>query len=178
MQPKTITVVFLLFAVAGIFSLMSCAGTSQTPDVSPAEPVETEATSATIVTERQVPESQEPESQDMYIEVTDIYFDKGKASFNATAQATLQDKADWLMENPQARILLQGHTDEPGNAEYNLAFGLRRAGNVKSFLIRQGIDPARMTVVSFGRERPASTSDDENERAANRRVQFVIDTLH
>jgi len=175
MQPKTITVVFLLFAVAGIFSLMSCAGTSQTPDVSPAEPVETEATSATIVTDSQVPESQEPESQDMYIEVIDIYFDRGKASFNATALSTLQDKADWLLENPQTRILLQGHTDEPGSAEYNLAFGLRRAGNVKSFLIRQGIDRARMTVVSFGRERPASTSDDENERAANRRVHFAID---
>jgi len=79
------------------------------------------------------------------------------------------------MEYPEIGVIIQGHTDEPGTAEYNFALGDRRAGNVKGFLIQQGIDPSRLTAVSFGKELPAEPGNSEAARAKNRRVHFVIE---
>jgi peptidoglycan-associated lipoprotein len=72
-------------------------------------------------------------------------------------------------------VIIQGHTDEPGTAEYNFALGDRRAGIVKSFLIQQGIDQSRLTAVSFGKERPVESGISEETRAKNRRVHFLIE---
>ena len=166
MPAKTIRTLFITFAAACIFSLISCAGTLEPVEAPPPEP------EPVVVTE-----SEEPPSLNRYIEITDIYFDKGKFSLNATAEATLAGKAEWLLDNPEVRVLLQGHSDEPGSAEYNLALGLRRAGSVKSYLIKEGIARERMTAVSFGNEQRVTNSDDEISKTANRRVHFVIDPL-
>ena len=167
MPPKNIRTLFIAFTTACIFSLISCTGSQETVEAPPPEPEEP----AVVV------EIEEPASLNRYIEITDIYFDKGKFSLDATAVATLEGKAEWLLENPEVNILLQGHSDEPGSAEYNLALGLRRAGSVKSWLIKQGIERERMSAVSFGKEQPVTTSEDEISKTANRRVHFVIDAL-
>jgi peptidoglycan-associated lipoprotein len=108
-------------------------------------------------------------------ETEDIYFEKKSYTLLPEAQEILLRKAEWLMQYPEINIIIQGHTDEPGTAEYNFALGDRRAGNVKTFLIQQGIEPSRLTVVSFGRELPVETGESEEARTKNRRVHFVIE---
>jgi peptidoglycan-associated lipoprotein len=108
-------------------------------------------------------------------ETDDIFFNKKSYSLDPEAQEILIRKAEWLMAYPEINVIIQGHTDEPGTAEYNFALGDRRAGIVKSFLIQQGIEPSRLTAVSFGKERPAETGNSEETRAKNRRVHFLIE---
>jgi len=105
----------------------------------------------------------------------DIYFSKGSYSLFSAAQEVLKKKARWLKKNPEISVIIQGHTDEPGTAEYNLAFGARRGGEVKSFLINMGILPSRLTVVSYGKECPLYKGRSEESRRKNRRVHFVIE---
>ena len=105
----------------------------------------------------------------------DIYFSKGSYSLSSAAQEVLKKKARWLNKNPEISVIIQGHTDEPGTAEYNLAFGARRGGEVKSFLIKLGISPSRLTVVSYGKECPLYKGRGEESRGKNRRVHFVIE---
>ena len=108
-------------------------------------------------------------------ETEDIYFSKESYSLIPEAQEILIRKAEWLMTYPEIKVIIQGHTDEPGTAEYNFALGDRRAGTVKSFLIQQGIEPYRLTAVSFGKERPAESEKSEEARAKNRRVHLLIE---
>ncbi len=105
----------------------------------------------------------------------DVYFNKGRYSLNPEAREILQRKAQWLMKNPDLSVLVEGHTDERGSKEYNFALGDLRAGAVKSFLIRQGIESPRLIAVSYGNERPIDTSKTEKGREKNRRVHFVVE---
>ena len=105
----------------------------------------------------------------------DVYFSKGRYSLSSEAQEVLKKKAGWLKKNPEISVIIQGYTDEPGTAEYNLAFGARRGGEVKSFLIKMGILPSRLTVVSYGKECPLYKGRSEESRRKNRRVHFVIE---
>ena len=105
----------------------------------------------------------------------DIHFQKGQHSLNAEAQDVLKRKAAWLMKNPDFKVLVEGHTDERGSKEYNFALGDLRAGAVKSFLIRQGIESPRLVAISYGNERPIDTGKTEKGREKNRRVHFVIE---
>ena len=105
----------------------------------------------------------------------DIYFSKGSYSLLSAAQEVLKKKARWLKKNPEVSVIIQGYTDEPGTAEDNLAFGARRGGEVKSFLIKMGILPSRLTVVSYGKECPLYKGRSEESRRKNRRVHFVIE---
>ena len=105
----------------------------------------------------------------------DIHFQKGRHSLNSEAQDILNRKAAWLMKNPDFKVLVEGHTDERGSKEYNFALGDLRAGAVKSFLIRQGIESPRLVAISYGNERPIDTAKTEKGREKNRRVHFVIE---
>ena len=105
----------------------------------------------------------------------DIYFNKGRYSLNPEAREILQRKAQWLMKNQNLSVLVEGHTDERGSKEFNFALGDLRAGAVKSFLIRQGIESSRLIAVSYGNERPIDTSKTEKSREKNRRVHFVVE---
>lgn len=105
----------------------------------------------------------------------DIYFEKKSSSLLPEAQEILTRKAQWLKQNPQVSAIIQGHSDEPGSAEFNFALGDRRAGNTKSFLIQQGIDPSRLTAVSYGKEKRIDPRNNEEARAKNRRVHFLIE---
>ena len=91
------------------------------------------------------------------------------------ARSILKRKAEFLKKYPQVSVIIEGHTDERGTKETNIAFGDRRAGEVKSFLIREGIERVRLIPVSYGKERPLDTGKTEKARTKNRRVHFVID---
>ena len=108
-------------------------------------------------------------------ETEEIYFSPKSYALDSQAQEILIKKAEWLMSYPEINVIIEGHTDEPGGAEYNFALGDRRAGMVKSFLIQQGVEPSRLTAVSFGRERPAESGQSEEARAKNRRVHLLIE---
>ena len=104
----------------------------------------------------------------------DVYFEYDSATLTSEAMALLKEKAQWLQDNPTARALIEGHCDERGSNEYNLALGDRRAGSVKTFLVNLGISPSRLSTVSYGEERPVDPGKTEAAYARNRRAHFVI----
>ena len=103
-----------------------------------------------------------------------IYFAFDKYNLDDSAQEVLMRKADFLRENPDIYITIEGHADERGTNEYNLALGERRANSAKSFLVDMGIEAYRISTVSYGEERPLCTQSNEECWAKNRRGQFVI----
>jgi peptidoglycan-associated lipoprotein len=90
------------------------------------------------------------------------------------ARATLTRHAAWLRANPSVRVTLEGHCDERGTREYNLALGDRRANSAKNFLASQGIDVGRLSTISYGKEKPAVDGSDEAAWAQNRRAVTVV----
>jgi peptidoglycan-associated lipoprotein len=111
--------------------------------------------------------------KDMF-ENEDVQFEFDSAKLSMEAQDILRRKAEWLKENPRAKIIIEGHCDERGTNEYNLALGDRRAFSSKSFLVDLGIAASRLTTVSYGEERPLDSRADEDAWAKNRRAHFVI----
>jgi peptidoglycan-associated lipoprotein len=103
-----------------------------------------------------------------------IYFDYDSDELRADARATLDDKLRVLNANPTARIRIEGHTDERGSDEYNLALGRRRADQAKRYLTDRGLDASRIETMSFGREKPAASGSNEEAWAQNRRGEFQI----
>lgn len=91
-----------------------------------------------------------------------------------TAKAILGKQAEWLARYPNVKVTVEGHTDERGTREYNLALGDRRASAAKNFLAAQGVSPSRMQTISYGKERPVADGSDETAYAANRRAVTVI----
>ena len=105
----------------------------------------------------------------------DIYFSYDSSAITDFAQRVLVEKAEWLRANPAATIVIEGHCDERGTSEYNLALGDRRANTVKNYLANLGIAANRMRTISYGEERPADPAHTEAAWAKNRRAHFVLD---
>jgi len=106
--------------------------------------------------------------------VTDrVFFDYDSAELRSDAQATLGEIGAWLMAHPDATVRIEGHCDERGTREYNLALGERRAQAVANYLAAAGVDASRMQTISYGKERPAMVGSDETAWAQNRRAVFV-----
>jgi peptidoglycan-associated lipoprotein len=103
-----------------------------------------------------------------------VFFDTDKFDIDAEDMATLQSQAAWLRRNPSARITIEGHCDERGTREYNLALGERRANAAKNYLASLGIDPGRMTTISYGKERPVALGSEESAWAQNRRAVSIV----
>ncbi|MBB3140949.1 peptidoglycan-associated lipoprotein Pal [Halomonas organivorans] len=106
-------------------------------------------------------------------EVRTIYFAYDSDAIRPEFQSVLESHANFLRSNPSASVVLQGHTDERGTREYNLALGERRAGAVERFLSVEGVSPSQVEVVSYGEERPAARGSNEEAYAQNRRVVFA-----
>ncbi len=105
----------------------------------------------------------------------DIYFEFDKATLLPMALDILKKKAEHLYNNPGITIVIEGHCDERGTNEYNLALGDRRAESAKSFLVDLGILPSRLTTVSYGEERPVDSNHNREAWAKNRRAHFVVE---
>ncbi len=123
-----------------------------------------------------VPQGAAPGSaQDFITNVGDrVFFGFDRYDLTAEAQAELQKQATWLKTYPQYRFVIEGHCDERGTREYNLALGERRATAVKNYLVALGIDTNRMQTISYGKERPAVLGSDEAAWAQNRRGVVVL----
>jgi peptidoglycan-associated lipoprotein len=102
-----------------------------------------------------------------------IFFDTDQYDVDAQDQQTLQSQAAWLQQNPNVRVTIEGHADERGTRDYNIALGERRANAAKNYLASLGIDPSRINTVSYGKERPAALGSDEAAWAQNRRAVTV-----
>jgi peptidoglycan-associated lipoprotein len=106
--------------------------------------------------------------------LADIHFNYDQYQLTALSQSILGGHAAWLKSHPGVRLRIEGHCDERGTVEYNLALGDRRASSARDYLVQLGIDPARLTTSSFGKERPVDPGHDEEAWARNRRAHFVV----
>ncbi len=102
-----------------------------------------------------------------------VLFDLDRYNIDASDQGILQSQAQWLARYPNKSVTIEGHADERGTRDYNLALGERRANAAKNYLVSLGIDPSRITVLSYGKERPIALGSDEESWARNRRAVTV-----
>lgn len=122
------------------------------------------------------PTTTEPEqpAKTVQDQIADVFFDYDSAELSSSAQSTLDANGKVLNDNPSANVTIEGHCDERGTVEYNLALGDRRAASAKDYLVRFGISAGRLSAVSYGEERPFATGADEAAYAQNRRAHFVV----
>jgi peptidoglycan-associated lipoprotein len=104
----------------------------------------------------------------------DIFFDYDKGSIRADMKKSLDENIQWLKKNPTTSIIIEGHCDERGTQEYNLALGQRRAKSVTNYLIAAGIDSKRIKIISYGKERPFAQGHAEAAWKLNRRAHFIV----
>ena len=106
-----------------------------------------------------------------------VLFAVDQSSLSAEGQMTLDGQAGWLMQNTEYTALIEGHADEQGTREYNLALGARRANSVQEYLISKGVAPNRLRVISYGKERPLEICSNESCYSKNRRAVTVISVV-
>ena len=103
-----------------------------------------------------------------------VYFETDKHNISSSSAFTLESQANWLKSTPGFQLLIEGHCDERGTREYNLALGERRGNAVKEFLASLGVDQGRLTVISYGKERPAAEGSTSEAWSENRRAVLVV----
>jgi peptidoglycan-associated lipoprotein len=114
-------------------------------------------------------------TQDFTVNVGDrIFFDTDSSVIRADAQATLAKQAQWLQQYPNYGITVEGHADERGTREYNIALGARRAAATRDFLASNGVPAGRMKTTSYGKEKPVAVCDDISCWSQNRRAVTVL----
>lgn len=112
---------------------------------------------------------------DLEVNVGDrVYFGYDSSVLDDQSRATVERQAAWLQQFPAVTVTIEGHTDQRGTTEYNLALGERRANAVKQYLTSLNIDPARILVISYGKERLANPADTDQAYAENRRAVTVV----
>lgn len=175
----------LLGAVA--LTLSACASTSKveevvdtTPIEQPAPPV-VEATPPPVVQEptvvAEIPAGPMAGTADHFKFMSGddrVYFGYDRYDLTNQARDVLRKQAEWLGQYEQAIVVVGGNADERGTREYNLALGARRADTVKAFLVSQGINPSRVTTVSYGKERPIAGESNETAWALNRNAHSAV----
>jgi peptidoglycan-associated lipoprotein len=109
-------------------------------------------------------------SQDLVVNVGDrVFYALNKSSLSSGARTTLEKQAAWLKKYGGVKVTIEGHADERGTREYNLALGERRANSAKDFLVALGVSPNRVKTISYGKERPVALGHDESSWSQNRR---------
>ncbi len=163
----------LTLALMASAALAGCA--KKAPKSLPPDPVAASSTAAD--TGMNPAGAAVPGSQADFVAVTQgadtIYFDTDKFDIDSADAASLQTQAQWLQRYPAKRATLEGHADERGTRDYNLALGEKRANAAKNYLVSLGVDAARLGVISYGKERPIALGSDEAAWAKNRRAVTV-----
>lgn len=171
---------FMAFIVLGMAACSSTSETDDAEDQAQESQQESDAAEAARMAEQEAleREQQEQAAQDRIDEAalntTTFYFDFDVAEFQPADRETLMAHAESLANNPDKEIRLEGHADERGTREYNLALGERRANNIRDFLIVNGASRSQIETVSYGEERPAVEGQTEEAYAQNRRVELVV----
>jgi peptidoglycan-associated lipoprotein len=107
-------------------------------------------------------------------QLRDIFFDFDRYDIRATDARTLDENAGWLKSNPDHLVLIEGHCDERGTNEYNLALGENRAKSTMNYLVSQGVQASRITIISYGEERPVCSQKNDECWSKNRRAHFLV----
>mgnify|MGYP003574535620 FL=1 len=176
MQRKLWMVLALLVLVPGLMLMTSCAQQSAVDQDTTQKATPPEDTSGSAGGEDlQAEAAKRAAEQAMNQFINEhIYYDFDSAALSALAQATLKSKAAWLKENAGVMVTIEGHCDERGTNEYNLALGERRALSARAYLVDLGISASRLSTISYGEERPLDNRSNEEAWAKNRRGQFKL----
>ncbi|HEX4269868.1 MAG TPA: peptidoglycan-associated lipoprotein Pal [Rhizomicrobium sp.] len=161
-----------LAGLAGLIGLAGCTHKQEAVNTTPPPPVHQAAvTPPPRVTSSILPGS----AQDFRVNVGDtVHFALNQYQVQDSDKALLQRQAAWLSKYPSVRVQIEGHCDERGTREYNLALGARRANAVKEYLVAQGVANGRVETISYGKERPLCTDSNEACWAQNRRGVTAI----
>ena len=152
---------FKFVAVLGCFLALAACSKKNTPDLN----------AGTGPGAAAVPGSE----QDFTVNVGDrVFFLVDSSDFTQEAVATLNRQVQWLQQYPNYSFIIEGHADERGTREYNLALGQRRANAARDALVAAGVNGARITTISYGKDRPAALGSDEASWAQNRRAVTVV----
>ncbi len=184
MRKKLWICLALMIVIPGLLFMGACAKGTVTEEEEPAEEVQTteEPTETTPTTEAttEQPAAEVTEdtsgimiSRDMFLRDY-VHFAFDKYNLDGQAQSVLRRKARFLQDNPDIYITIEGHCDDRGTNEYNLALGDRRAESTRSFLLDMGVESYRISTVSYGEERPLCDERDEECWSTNRRAAFNI----
>lgn len=177
MRKKLWISLALAFVIPGLLFTVSCAKKAVDIEPEPAAAVEDDTAAKAAAEQAAAEEAARKAAMDareLFL-YEDIYFEFDKSDLLAESQEVLRGKAEYLKDNPDVLVIIEGHCDERGTNEYNLALGDRRASSAKAFLVNLGIAGSRLTSVSYGEERPADPGHDEEAWAKNRRDHFAID---
>lgn len=143
-------------------------------------PTETSAPTIAQATTSQAPSAQQPQQapsiKELQSALQKIYFNFDSATLSESSRNTLAKNTAALTKEGTSKIRIEGNCDERGSAEYNLALGERRAKAAQQYLITMGVKPERLSIISFGKEKPAVQGNDEAAWTKNRRDEFVVIT--
>jgi len=185
MKKIVIFLTVLAFACSSLLLMTSCTkkhmkedeGVTSTPEEKPPHRVAEDATDAAgraqAAREAKLREQKLQEEMQAFMS-KNIYFDFDRSELKPAAQANLAKKAEWLRRNPTFFVRIEGHCDERGTNEYNLALGERRANAAKKYLMDLGISANRLRTMSYGEERSADPGHDEEAWHKNRRDEFKL----
>lgn len=163
----------ILNAAILLSALSVAACTSSTPKELPPQPM---ASTTTTRPAAPTPAGPVPGSQSDFLAsvlADTVHFDTDRYNVDTEDQGILQSQAQWLARYPGKMVTLEGHCDERGTRDYNIALGERRANAAKNYLVSVGVDAARISTVSYGKERPLALGSDEASWAKNRRAVTV-----
>lgn len=166
----------IVAAILSAMLLAACATPSSTPppeEIAAPEPAVKAAPAESASTEDMQARRQYEIERNRFT-YEDIFFNKNQYALDAQARELLNWKAEWLRNHPTVEVIIEGHCAEGGRAENNMALGLRRAGEVKGYLLRKGVARSRLTAISYGSERPIAQGTSEEIQAKNRRVRLMI----
>ncbi len=169
---KRIGYLIFLGLVVAAFVIASCGGGTTPPPAEEAPVVEVVDTVKPEVPPP--PPKPEPTMDEIQQSLRTIYFDFDKFNLRPDAKADLDKNYEILKEYPNVMVQIQGHCDERGTVEYNLALGEKRASAAKDYLVGMGVNPDRLSTISYGEERPANPGHNETAWAQNRRDEFKI----
>jgi peptidoglycan-associated lipoprotein len=186
MRKKLWIILAMVFVIPGLLLTASCAKKAVKEDTSMSQQAQDEAAKAAAekarqeelarqraIEEARLKEEAIQKAKDNFLN-EDIHFEFDSAVLTPDAQEILKTKAEWLQNNPNAASTVEGHCDERGTLEYNLALGERRAASAKAFLVDLGVPASRLTTISYGEERPVDPAQNEAAWAKNRRCHFTI----
>lgn len=170
--------------IAALFVVAACATASEEESATSGSGGEAKAAAPARVQQSQsgsekaasqAPEVAPGSQQDLVANIGDrVFFGYDRFDLQPAGRSALELQAAWLKRYPNINVTVEGHADERGTREYNLALAERRANSVKDFLVSQGIDPRRMRTISFGKERPVALGSNESAWSQNRRGVTVV----
>jgi peptidoglycan-associated lipoprotein len=174
MRKAVVLLIAAAFVASVVFGLTGCAGRKPTEEPI-VEPQVSEEASALSGQDLPLPDVDET----VYVEplssaFENIHFDFDRYDIRAVDEPTLQAIAAWLDERDQIKVLIEGHCDERGTNEYNMALGEQRALAARRYLVGLGIDASRLRTISYGEERPLDPRSSEDAWAKNRRAHFTV----